>query len=138
VCKKEDLFETNATEGVQGNFEKYRKKLPSRNFKHCSKISHKFLGPCLHQAVVENGCKWTLNAKESSKIKRRAKKCCPVPQDDSKEIETQVQDLIGSNLVEPFSVGAFPRHCSPTFLVDKKERQPRRIVGQYVKHYSMK
>ena len=57
----------------------------------------------------------------------------PMPEADMLEIEKQVQELVDAGLVEPFPVGSFRKHCSPTFLVEKKERKTRRIVGQYVK-----
>jgi len=56
-----------------------------------------------------------------------------MPQQDAQEIEQQVQELVDANLVEPFPVGTCPKHCSPTFLVDKKDSKTRRMVGKYMK-----
>ena len=61
----------------------------------------------------------------------------PMPQEDCLEIEKQAQELVDAKLVEPFPVGTFPQHCSPTFLVDKKESKTRRMVGNYIKLNSM-
>ena len=82
------------------------------------------------------GCKLAvmdLELKEEFKGHTLRQKCWPMPLEDSKEIEKQVQELVDAGLVEPFPVGEFPKHCSPTFLVDKKESKTRRIVGQYAK-----
>ena len=78
-----------------------------------------------------------IELKEEFKGKTLRQKCWPMPQEDSQEIEKQVQELIEAKLVEPFPVGTFPQHCSPTFLVDKKESKTKRMVGQYVKLNSM-
>ena len=60
-------------------------------------------------------------------------KCWPMSEIDCKEIESQVDELVQSGLVEPFAPGTFPKYCTPTFLVDKKESKTRRMVGQYSK-----
>ena len=60
-------------------------------------------------------------------------KCWPMSELDCKEIESQVDELVQSGLVEPFAPGTFPKYCTPTFLVDKKESATRRMVGQYSK-----
>ena len=43
-----------------------------------------------------------------------------MPDEDAKEIEKQVQELVDAGLVEPFPKGKVPTHCTPTFLVAKK------------------
>ena len=74
-----------------------------------------------------------LELKEEFKGQTLRQKCWPMPLEDCAEIEKQVQELVDAGLIEPFSVGEFPKHCSPTFLVDKKESKTRRMVGQYAK-----
>ena len=59
--------------------------------------------------------------------------CWTMSTQDCAEIEAQVDELVQAGLVEPFPPGTFPKYCSPTFLVDKKESKTRRMVGQYVK-----
>ena len=56
-----------------------------------------------------------------------------MPQNDVEEIKKQVDELVEAKLVAPYPVGKYPKYCSATFLVDKKESQTRRMVGQYVK-----
>jgi len=60
-------------------------------------------------------------------------KCWVMPEKDVLEIDRQVQELIDSGLVEAYPPGTYPKHCTPTFLVDKKESKVRRMVGNYVK-----
>lgn len=82
------------------------------------------------------GCKLAvmdLELKDEYKGHTLRQKCWPMPKEDALEIEKQVQELVDAGLVEPFPVGEFPKHCSPTFLVDKKESKTRRMVGQYAK-----
>ena len=74
-----------------------------------------------------------LELKEEWKTAPLRGKCWPMPQNDAQEIEKQVDELIKAGLVEPFPVGTFPKFCTPTFLVDKKESKTRRMVGQYAK-----
>jgi hypothetical protein len=52
---------------------------------------------------------------------------------DSMEIHKQVNELVESGLVESYPRGKTPTHCSPTFLVEKKESQSKQMVGQYKK-----
>ena len=52
---------------------------------------------------------------------------------DAQEIQKQVQELVESGLVEAYPKGKNPTHCSPTFLVEKKESKTKRMVGQYKK-----
>ena len=78
-----------------------------------------------------------LELKDEYKGHTLRQKCWPMPQQDCKEIEKQVEELVNAGLVKPFPVGEFPKHCSPTFLVDKKESKTRRMVGQYVKLIKM-
>jgi hypothetical protein len=56
-----------------------------------------------------------------------------MPAQDAAEIEKQVEELVTAGLVEPFPPGCFPKFCSPTFLVEKKESKSKRMVGQYQK-----
>ena len=49
------------------------------------------------------------------------------------EIEKQTQELLDAGLVEEFVGKDFPTHCSPVFLVDKKDTKTKRMVGNYVK-----
>ena len=51
------------------------------------------------------------------------------------EIETQVDELLQSGLVELFPPGEYPTYSSSIFLVAKKESKTRRTLGQYVKLY---
>ena len=73
-----------------------------------------------------------IELRDEFKGKTLRKKCWPMPQEDCVEIEKQVQELVNAKLVEPFREGSFPKHCSPTFLVDKKESKTKRMVGQYM------
>ena len=137
VSKKEEFFETNATENLQGEFEKDLKKFPQPKLQALLKNYQEVFGPL---PPPGSGCKLVemdIELKEEFKGKTLRQKCWPMPQEDSQEIEKQVQELIEAKLVEPFPVGTFPQHCSPTFLVDKKESKTRRMVGQYVKLNSM-
>jgi len=59
--------------------------------------------------------------------------CWAVPEDDVLGIDRPVQELIVSGLVEAYPPGTYPKHCTPTFLVDNKESKIRRMVGNYVK-----
>ena len=56
-----------------------------------------------------------------------------MPEKDVQEIDRQVQELIDSQLVEVYPPGTYPKYCTPTFLVDKKDSKVRRMVGNYVK-----
>ena len=56
-----------------------------------------------------------------------------MPPQDCAEIEAQVDELVQAGLLEPFPPGEFPKYCTPTFLVDKKDSTTRRMVGQYSK-----
>ena len=58
-------------------------------------------------------------------------KCWPMPPQDCAEIEAQVDELVQAGLLEPFPPGEYPKYCTPTFLVDKKDSKTRRMVGQY-------
>ena len=60
-------------------------------------------------------------------------KCFPMPERDVQEIDRQVQELVDAKLVEPYPTGTYPKYCTPTFLVDKKDSKVRRMVGNYVK-----
>jgi hypothetical protein len=137
VSKKEEFFETNATENLQGEFEKDLEKFPQPKLQALLKNYQEVFGPL---PPPGSGCKlgeMDIELKEEFKGKTLRQKCWPMPQEDSQEIEKQVQELIEAKLVEPFPVGTFPQHCSPTFLVDKKESKTRRMVGQHVKLNSM-
>ena len=52
---------------------------------------------------------------------------------DAQEIQKQVHELVDCGLVEAYPKGKNPIHCSPTFLVEKKESRTKRMVGQYKK-----
>jgi len=56
-----------------------------------------------------------------------------MPEQDAQEIEKQVQELVDAKLVEPYAPGTYPKFCTPTFLVNKKDSKVRRMVGNYVK-----
>ena len=56
-----------------------------------------------------------------------------MPEKDVQEIDQQVDELLKANLVEMYPPGEYPKFCSPTFLVEKKGSQVRRMVGNYVK-----
>jgi hypothetical protein len=64
-------------------------------------------------------------------------KCYAMSKPDAEEIEKQVEELLASNLVEEFTGSAFPKYCSPTFLVEKDKNKPdkkaktKRMVGDY-------
>ena len=66
-------------------------------------------------------------------------RCFPMPLEDQKEIEQQVQQLLEAGLVEEYTGQDFPRFCSPTFLVakeknkDQKTTSAKRMVGDYRK-----
>jgi hypothetical protein len=45
----------------------------------------------------------------------------------------QVMEIVESGLMEAYPKGKIPTHCSPTFLVEKKESRSKRMVGQYKK-----
>ncbi len=60
-------------------------------------------------------------------------KCWPMPEEDVLEIEKQVEELIAAKLVEPYPPGNYPKYCTPTFLVAKKDTTTKRMVGNYVK-----
>jgi hypothetical protein len=89
----------------------------------------------IHGVFVDNLATTPTSRKLKDEFKGRTlrQKCWPMPPEDVAEIDKQVQELVDAGLVEPFPVGTFPKHCSPTFLVDKKESKTRRMVGQYVK-----
>ena len=82
------------------------------------------------------GCKLVemdLELKDEFKDAPLRGKCWPMPQKDCEEIEAQVNELVAKGLVAPFPPGSFPKYCSPTFLVEKKESKTRRMVGSYAK-----
>ena len=56
-----------------------------------------------------------------------------MPAQDCAELEAQVDELVKAGLMEPFPPGEFPKYCTPTFLVYKKESKTKRMVGSYVK-----
>jgi len=59
-------------------------------------------------------------------------KCWPMAKSDVEEIEKQVGELIENGLVREIPHGEYPKYCSSTFLVVKKESKSRRMVGNYV------
>ena len=68
-----------------------------------------------------------LEIKDEFQGKAIRQKCWPMPEADVLENEKPVQELVDAGLVEPFPVGSFPKHCSPTFLVEKKESKTRSV-----------
>ena len=128
------LEENQDTENLHGEFEKDIKRFDDQPMLQALLRKYKdVFGPLPKPG---QGCKLVemdIELKEEFKGRTLRQKCWPMPQEDALEIEKQVQELVDANLVEPFPIGTFPKHCSPTFLVDKKESKTRRMVGQYMK-----
>ena len=51
---------------------------------------------------------------------------------DCEEIDKQVGELLDAGLVREIPHGQYPKYCSATFLVEKKESRSKRMVGNYV------
>ena len=131
--RSEEIFEED-TENLHGELEKDLKKFEGQPklFELLLKYKEVF-GPL---PPPGEGCPLAimdLELKDEFKHKTLRQKCWPMPKEDCLEIEKQVNELVEAGLVEPFPIGKFPQHCSPTFLVDKKESKTRRMVGQYAK-----
>ena len=128
--KPEEIFESGDTENLHGGFAKDVFKFENNPKMKEMLLKYKeVFGPLPPHG---KGCKLAemdIELKEEFKGKTLRQKCWPMPVADVEEIEKQVQELVESGLVEPFPVGTFPQHCSPTFLVDKKESKTRRMVG---------
>ena len=135
---QEELFEDIAmqgdTENLHGEFEKDLARFAGQP--KLVELLTKYKEAFVPLPPPEKGCKLAvmdLELKEEFRGQTLRQKCWPMPKEDALEIEKQVQELVDAGLVEPFPVGEFPKHCSPTFLVDKRESKTRRMVGQYVK-----
>jgi hypothetical protein len=74
-----------------------------------------------------------LELRDEFKGKVIRSKCWPMSDADASEIQKQVQELVDNGLVESYPKGKTPMHCSPTFLVEKKQSSSKRMVGQYQK-----
>ena len=135
VQAKENPFQLEST-NIQGEFEADLAKI------HCSPQIKELIwkykevfGPLPPHKSGE-GCKLVemdIELKDEFKTLPLRTKCWPMPPQDCAEIEAQVDELVNAGLLEPFPPGEFPKYCSPTFLVDKKESKTRRMVGKYVK-----
>ena len=142
ASEKSELFEDGAphdekvqdTENLHGEFEKDIKKFDDQpKLQNLLRKYQDVFGPL---PPPGSGCKLVemdIEIKEEHTGKTLRQKCWPMPKEDAEEIEKQVQELVEAKLVESFPPGTFPKHCSPTFLVDKKESKTRRMVGQYMK-----
>ena len=134
ATSKQEIFESSHTENLQGEFEKDISKYDDRpQLKELLVKYKKVFGPL---PPPGSGCKLAeldLEIKDEFQRKAIRQKGWPVPEADVLEIENQVQELVDAGLIEPFPVGSFPKHCPPTFLVEKKETKTRRMVGHYVK-----
>ena len=135
--KQDQLFEelsekSQSTENLQGEFDKELQHFDGALRELLIKYKDVF-GPL---SPPGRGCKLAimdLELKEEFKGRTLRQKCWPMSKEDADEIEKQVNELVEAGMVEPFPVGSFPQHCSPTFLVDKKESKTKRMVGQYAK-----
>ena len=74
-----------------------------------------------------------LELKEECKNKVIRGRCWPMSHQDQEEIHKQINELAQNGLIEPYPKGKTPTHCSPTFLVEKKESATKRMVGQFKK-----
>ena len=74
-----------------------------------------------------------IEVKDKFKNSPLRSKCWPMPPADCEELDRQTDELVQSELVEPFPPGTYPKFCSPMFLVEKKDAKVRRMVGQYSK-----
>ena len=131
VAKRANPFESS---NIQGDFasELEKVKAPPEIKKLIVKYQDVF-GPL---PPPGKGCtlvEMDLELKDEWKDAPLRSKCWPMAAQDAAEIESQVEELIQAGLVEPFPHGSFPKYCSPTFLVAKKESKTRRMVGQYIK-----
>ena len=90
-------------------------------------------GPLLPPGKGVNIVTMDIELREEWKNTPLRGKCWAMPEKDVLEIDRQVQELIDSGLVGAYPPGTYPKHCTPTFLVDKKESKVRRMVGNYVK-----
>jgi hypothetical protein len=83
VSKKEEFFETNATENLQGEFEKDLEKFPQPKLQALLKNYQEVFGPL---PPPGSGCKLVemdIELKEEFKGKTLRQKCWPMPQEDS-------------------------------------------------------
>ena len=55
----------------------------------------------------------------------------PAPQEQVEEIERQIQECTDAGLVEEYKKADYPHHCSPCFLVAKREWTALRLVVDY-------
>jgi hypothetical protein len=74
-----------------------------------------------------------LELKEENKGQTIRGKCWNMNVEDAEEIQRQVDELVQNGLLEPYPKGKTPLHCSPTFLVEKKESASKRMVVHFKK-----
>ena len=65
---------------------------------------------------------------EMTRVRRRP---YPAPQEQVEEIERQIQECIDAGLVEEYTKGDYPHHCSPCFLVAKPGTTALRLGVDY-------
>ena len=135
VKAKENPFQLESS-NIQGDFESDLAKIScSPEIKNLIFRYKEVFGPLPPHKSGE-GCKLVvmdIELKHEFKHLPLRSKCLPMPPQDCAEIEAQVDELVNAGLLEPFPPGEFPKYCSPTFLVDKKDSKTRRMVGKYVK-----
>ena len=74
-----------------------------------------------------------LELKDEHRGERIRGRCWPMSTVDEEQIQKQVDELVQSGFLEPYPKGKTPLHCSPTFLVEKKESATKRMVGHFKK-----
>ena len=120
------------TENLHGDLEHDLQKFDGE----MKKLLEKFLDIFGPLPPPGKGCQLVqcdLELKEENKGRIIRAKCWPMSGADQAEIQKQVDELVQIGLVEKYPSNQTPTHCSPTFLVEKKESRIIRMVGQYKK-----
>ena len=108
------------TENLHGEFEKDVQRFDNPQLQTLLRKYQEVFGPLPSPG---SGCKLVemdIELRDEFKGKTLRNKFWAMPQEDFLEIEKQVQELVNAKLVQPFREGSFPKHCSTTFLFDKK------------------
>ena len=90
-------------------------------------------GPLMAHGSSEKLVTMDLELSDEHKNTTVRSKPFPASKADSEEIMRQIMECIAANLAEKGELADYPKHCSPSFLVDKPGSNAKRLVVHYGK-----